>query len=376
MKVISDELIALGINAQNIHFIDLESREFCQIKTSDELEEILDTIPQNNENQYVFIKEIEHVKDFEEVINAFLNDEHYSIFVTSSKASVLDGLLSTKLKGRYLEFKIYPLTFEEYLDFKASYNKTINPDLLVELNNYFKIGGFPKGILLDNLLDLDSYKFFIIKDIFNKNIKEKTKVQKELFQKVQNFLFKNFGESFSIRSLEKELSNKGIQIERNTLSRYLKILIDNMLIYSCSYFELSHKKLLSSYKKYYLGDISFYFLGTQNLSLDYNTKRFNLALKNLIYLYALSNDYIVNIPKTRTFECDFMLRNLNLDYSYLQVSTQILGSIEAEDRQYLPLEKIRDNYPKYVLTTDTLLQKRNGIKHCNIMTFLKEHKLF
>lgn len=149
-----------------------------------------------------------------------------------------------------------------------------------------------------------------------------------------------------------------------------------MLIYPCSYFDLSHKKLLSSYKKYYLGDISFYFLGKQNLSLDYNTKRFNLALKNLIYLYALSNDYIVNIPKTLTFECDFMLRNLNLDYSYLQVSTQILGSIEAEDRQYLPLEKIRDNYPKYVLTTDTLLQKRNGIKHCNIMTFLKEHKLF
>lgn len=134
---------------------------------------------------------------------------------------------------------------------------------------------------------------------------------------------------------------------------------------------MKSKRSLSGNKKYYLSDLSFYFALNTDNRINYGP-----TLENIVYLYSKSKDYSISIGRIGKLECDFILRDNGLNYSYVQVSYTILLNKETEDREYKPLELIKDNYPKYVMTTDYLLQKRNGIKHLNIIEFMKNHELF
>ena len=145
-KIIVEELLDLGIHKENIIFIDLDSLENKKIKTPDALEQLIKKLSVSQEKKYLFIDEIENIKNFEEVINGFCTDGGYSIFITGSNSYLLSGELVTKLAGRYLEFEMFPLSFSEYEEMKKFYNKPIDTNLIVELNNYILEGSFPRII--------------------------------------------------------------------------------------------------------------------------------------------------------------------------------------------------------------------------------------
>lgn len=372
MATIMQELLDKGINKENLIFLDLDSRKYRKIKTDDQLEELIDSQSNANGIKYLFVDEIQNVKNFEEVINAFRGEGEFSIFITGSNSYLLSGELTTKLTGRYVEFEMFPLSFEEYVEMKQFYGKNVDSNLAVELNNYLLEGGFPKAIQYDDLADKRTYVKAVVDEIFEKDIKRRIKINnREAFEKVRNFVINNFGSTTSISSMKEALHKDGIEIKRQTLNRYIKALTDAKILYECNRFDMKSKKSVRGEKKYYLADSSFYFAMNTDNRINYGP-----ALENVVYVYAKSRDYAVSVGRIGKLECDFILRDNNLNYAYVQVSYTINESKATEDREYTPLEKIKDNYSKYVMTTDFLLQNRNGIKHVNLMEFIKNKSRF
>lgn len=372
METIAEELLQNGVVEENIIYLDLDKRENRKIKSADELEKLIESKIKNNKLNYLFIDEVQNVAGFEEVINGFRSDGGFSIFITGSNSYLLSGELVTKLTGRYLEFELFTLSFEEYEQIKQFYGKQIDPNGLVELNNYILEGGFPRTVLIDDLAAKRTYATGVVNEIFEKDIKRRVKIKdKAAFESVRNFVINNFGATASTKSLTEALEKNGIKITRATVTKYIKALVDAKILYECNRFDMKSKKSLSGEKKYYLADLSFYF--SQNTD---NRINFGPVLENIVYIYSRSLDYSVSVGRIGKLECDFILRNIENDYSYVQVAYTILQSEDTENREYNPLEDIKDNYAKYVATTDYTLQKRGGIKHINLIEFMKNESRF
>lgn len=373
METICDELKqTMGVKDEQIIYIDLDSRKNRNIKTADALEMLIESQTTPKEKIYLFIDEIQNVDSFEEVINGYRTDGGYSIFITGSNSYLLSGELSTKLTGRYIEFELYTLSFDEYLEMKRFYNKDINPNTIVELNNYILEGGFPRTIQFDDLQVKRTYTESVVREIFEKDIRKRVKIRnREAFESVEHFIINNFGATTSISGLQESLEKNGMKISRATLSNYIKILVDAKILYECSRFDMKSKKSLSGEKKYYVSDLSFYF----SLNTD-NKINYGPVLENIVYFYAKSQGYSISVGRIGKLECDFILRDHKMNYAYVQVAYTIALSKITEDREYKSLESIRDNYPKYVMTTDYLLQNRNGIKHVNLIDFIISNSKF
>ena len=372
MQMIADELRAAGIAEAQLIFLNLDKRGYRKIKTADQLDELIASFPKAEGVTYLFIDEIQNVKDFEEVINAYREEGDYSIFITGSNSYLLSGELATKLTGRYVELEMFPLTFDEYLQMKAFYQKPVDANLSIELNRYILEGGFPRAVLLDDLADKRSYTQSVVNEIFEKDIRKRAKIKdKEAFEAVRHFIINNFGATTSISSLHEALVKNGLRISRATVTKYISVLVNAKILYECDRFDMKSKRALKGEKKYYLSDLSFYFCDNTDNRINYGP-----VLENITYFYAKSRGYSVSVGRIGTLECDFILRNRDADYAYLQVAYTIAQSKETEDREYRALEGIRDNYPKYLLTTDYLLQKRNGIRHVNLMDFMRDRLEF
>lgn len=372
MQTIAEELKGDGIAESNIIYIDLDKRGYKSIRSAEQLDALIESATQAKGMKYLFIDEIQNVEGFEEVINGFRSEGDYSIFITGSNSYLLSGELVTKLTGRYLEFEMFPLTFDEYEDMKKFYGRDIDANAEIELNHYILEGGFPRAIKIDNLSDKRTYVRGIIDEIFEKDIKRRVKIKDvQSFELVRNYIINNFGATTSINSLHEALLKNGMAISRQTVTRYIKTLVDAKILYKCKRFDMKSKKALSGEQKYYVADLSFYYAMNTDNRINYGP-----ALENIVYLYARSLDYAVSVGRIGKLECDFILRDGNMDYSYVQVAYKMLQSKDTEDREYRPLESIRDNYKKYVMTTDYMLQKRNGILHVNLMDFIGDGKRF
>ncbi len=366
MEMIADEIRQNGVDNDNIIYLDLDKRENRKIKTSDQLEALIESKIKNSGLQYLFIDEVQNVTGFEEVINGFRSDGGFSIFITGSNSYLLSGELVTKLTGRYLEFELFTLSFEEYEQIKRFYGKPVDSNLSVELNHYILEGGFPRTILIDDLAAKRTYVAGVVNEIFEKDIRCRVKIKdKASFEVVRNYIINNFGATTSIKSLTEALEKNGSKITRTTVHKYVTALVDAKILYECNRFDMKSKKTLSGEKKYYLADLSFYFAQNTDNRINYGP-----VLENIVYIYARSLDYSVSVGRIGKLECDFILRSIENDYSYVQVAYTIMQSEDTENREYRPLERIKDNYSKYVVTTDYMLQKRNGIKHINLMEFM------
>lgn len=374
MTLIAEELQADGVSPDQIVYLDLDKRPNRSVKTADQLDALIEskTAACPKKTKYLFIDEIQNVKDFEEVVNAWREEDEYSIFITGSNSYLLSGELATKLTGRYLEFEIFPLTFQEYLAMKRFYGQEPKANNLEELNQYILDGGFPGALQYPDAEDKRAYLTGIVDEIFEKDIKRRVPIRnKSTFDRVVTYIINNFGTTTSLTNVKKALESDGVRITRETLNHYIKTLLDAKILYECSRFDLKSKKSLAGEKKYYLADTSFFFA----LNVD-NRINYGPVLENLVYIYARSQGYRISVGKIGKVECDFILRGREQDYAYVQVAYTILESKKTEDREYKSLEAIKDNYPKYVLTTDYLLQNRNGIKHLNLLDFLKNGQSF
>lgn len=373
MNLVIKELLDAGVNQDNILYFNLDKKPYNNVEMPKELDHLIESNGTADGKKYLFIDEIQNVKGFEKVINAWREEGDYSIFITGSNSYLLSGELATKLTGRYIEFNILPLTFDEYLNVKQFFGKQISTDNMAELRNYIFEGGFPYALRLNSMNDKRLYVQNLIEEIYKKDIKRRVKIRnRAAFDAVMKFVINNFGATTSIQNIADELTKNGTPIKRETVNRYIEALVSAKILMPCERFDMKSRKSLRGEKKYYLSDLSFYFALNTDNRINYGP-----SLENIVYTYAASKDYLISVGKIGKLECDFILRDNEMNYSYVQVAYTILESIETENREYRSLESISwDNYPRYLLTTDTLLQKRNGIRHENIMDFIKDNRRF
>lgn len=372
LETIADELRETGIKEEDIIYMDLDRREYKKIRTADALETLIESHMQGADFKYLFIDEIQNVNGFEEVLNGFRVEGGVSIFISGSNSYLLSGELVTKLTGRYIEFEMYTLSFEEYEQMKEFYHKKKDGNLLIELNDYILEGGFPRTIQLEGAAAKRTYVESVVKEIFDKDIKRRVVIKDAAsFEVVRNFIINNFGATASISSLQAALKKNGVLIGRSTVAKYVQTLVDAKILYECNRFDMKSKRALSGEKKYYLADLSFYFVLNTDNRINYGP-----VLENMVYFYARGFDYAVSVGRIGKLECDFILRDQEMNYAYVQAAYTILLSKETEEREYRVLESIKDNYSKYVVTADYLLQKRNGIRHVNLMDFMMREERF
>jgi len=373
MNLVIGELIDAGVSRDQILYFNLDKKPHDKVQTADELDRLIEGNARSREKKYLFIDEVQNVNGFERVINAWREEGDFSIFITGSNSYLLSGELATKLTGRYIEFNILPLTFDEYLDVKQFFGKQISPDNLTELRNYIYEGGFPYVLRLNSINDKRRYVQNLIDEIYEKDIKKRIRIRnRATFDAVMKYVVNNFGSTTSVTNIVDDLRKSGEPVKKETINRYIDALISAKIIMPCERFDMKSRKSLRGEKKYYLSDLSFYFALNTDNRINYGP-----ALENIVFTYAASKEYSISVGKIGKTECDFILRDNEMNYAYVQVAYTILESKETEDREYRSLESITwDNYPRYLLTTDTLLQKRNGIRHENLLEFIKENRNF
>ena len=372
MQTIAGELEETGIREDHIIYLDLDRYGFYSVKTPDQLEALIEPALEIGGMKYLFIDEVQNVEGFEEVVNEFRAEGGFSIFVTGSNSYLLSSELATKLTGRYVEFEMQTLSFKEYREMKRFLGQEVDPNPVAELDRYILEGGFPKALGYPKMADKRAYVSSVIREIFEKDIRRRVKVKNvSVFNQVRDYVINNFGATTSLTNILSDLERQGVRIKRETLNRYLQILEDAKIISRCTRFDMKSRKSLQGEQKYYLADLSFYFALNTDNRINYGP-----VLENIVYSYARSLGYEVSAGRIGKLECDFVMRSPEMEYAYVQVAMTIMSDRATEDREYRPLEQIRDNWPKFVITRSDPIQHRSGIVHENVTELIGEGRTF
>ncbi len=280
LKGIMNELIGLGKPSDSIIYLPLDNRGFKSIKTPEQLENKIESMIKADGLHYLFIDEVQNVKGFEEVVQAYA-EEGFSVFLTGSNSYLLSDEITTKLTGRYLPFETYTLDFQEYLEMKKFHHLTINQDLTVEFDEYILNGGFPKTLEFPDREARQIYSQGIISEIFEKDIKTRKRISNiAVFERVQSFLLNNYSAPFSLTNLLDTLKKEGIFTKAATVRSYIEDLKKAKIIYECNRFDLKSKKGIKRDQKYYLADLAIYFSMNTDNRLSYGP-----SLENIVYLF-------------------------------------------------------------------------------------------
>ena len=369
IKSVANDLEANGVPAENIIYVDLDSKKYMKITTPDALEKVIDERIEGIEGvKYLLIDEIQNVEGFEPLINAYRGEGDISVFLTGSNSYLLSGELTTKLTGRYIEIEMFPLNFYEYLELKKFFGKSVS-DTSEEFNQYIRYGGFPKTVEYDSPEDKELYIRDVIEQIIVKDIRKHKKIRNlSVFDRVMTYMINNYGATVNLTNILNYFRKaENLHITQETLYSYIQLLENAKILYKCPRFDLKSRKSLKGEQKYYLADPGIYFSRNADARVNYGP-----ALENFVYTYLSAKGYSLSIGKIGKLECDFIARKNN-DYCYAQVAMTI-AERTTEDREYASLEKIRDNYPKYLFTLDPLLQRRNGIIHKNLAEFMEKNE--
>ena len=313
---------------------------------------------------YLFLDEIQEIRGWEKVINSLASDFDVDIYVTGSNSRMMSSEISTYLTGRYVSFRIFTLSFDEYLMFRNKFTTVKEPK--TELVNYVRFGGFPATHLQE--LSRDEI-YTIVRDIYNStifsDIVKRNQVRKiDQLERVAKYTFGNVGNTFSAKSIADYLKSEHRSIDNETVYSYLEKLEKAYLLHRCSRYDLHGKEILKTQEKFYLADTALRYS-----VLGYNADSVASSLENIVYLELCRRGYTVNVGKTSDGEIDFVAVRQN-DKIYVQV-TQEIRSEKTEKREYNRLLEIHDNYPKYVLTTDEFAGGNyEGIKTLHIADFL------
>lgn len=313
---------------------------------------------------YFFLDEMQEIKGWEKVVNSLASDYDVDIYITGSNSRMMSSEIATYLTGRYVSFRIYTLSFDEYLLFKSSYAEVDEPKK--ELVNFVRLGGFPATHLQKYTQD---EVYTIVRDIYNStifsDIVKRNQVRKiDQLERVVKYTFNNVGNTFSAKSISDYLKSEKRKLDNETVYSYLEKLEKAYLLHRCSRYDLRGKEILKTQEKFYLADTSLKYS-----VLGYNSDTVASSLENVVYLELCRRGYDVQIGKTPDGEIDFVATKQN-NKLYVQV-TQEIKSEKTEKREYERLLEIRDNYPKYVLTTDDFSGGNYlGIKTMHIADFL------
>lgn len=362
LSQIQDYILKNGRSKSQIINISLESKKNKKFKDGDVLYEyLISACEKLNAKAYIFLDEIQVVSGWEEVVSSLLVDLDCDIYITGSNSKLLSGELATLIAGRYIQIHVYPFTLSEAKQMLEQNGKFKSDEALFQ--DYLKYGGLPMRFSLEEIsLEAylsDTYDAIVVKDIIQRNNIKDT----NLLNMILAFLMDNIANPFSARSIVAALKQEGINTTVETVISYIDYIKKAMVVYSAQRYDIKGKKLLTTNEKYYTVD-----LGLRNCVKASGEIDYNKLYENIVYLELLYRGYDVKVGKTDDYEIDFVAYK-GSDTLYVQVC-YLLASAETVEREFGNLERIKDNYPKYVISGDLPDFSRNGIKHYNIIKFL------
>ena len=364
-NLIIDELVKRKISKDNIILINFESAKYRNVSNPRELDLLVESLTEGITGKiYMFFDEIQNVDGWEKSVNSFRVDYDCDIYITGSNSKLLSGELATHLAGRYMEIKMYPFSFKEYLDYKKT------PPNKRAFVDYLTYGGFPFLLSLENEIDKSEYLNDIFNSIFLKDIIERYNIRDAgLLTRIVDFILDNTGKIVSSKSISDYLRKKEkIKLSPNTIYNYLGYLTNACLLYKVQREDLEGKKILSINEKYYCVDQGF-----NQVRIGRNQLNNSRIIENIVYFELLRRGYEITIGCVGDYEIDFVCKKMG-EKIYVQVTRELTGE-DTIEREFRPLLLVKDNYPKYVISTDEFDMSRDGIKHMNIIDFLLDDEI-
>ena len=322
-----------------INFEDAENEELCDHK---KLYEYVKSRMLPDKMNYIFLDEIQHVSDFQKAVDSLFIKKNTDVYITGSNAYFMSGELATLLSGRYVELKMLPLSFKEYVS--AFDNNRSLDDLY---RDYVYNSSFPYTVELDNRRNIYAYLDGLFNTIVLNDIVQRKKIQDPLMLKsVIKFMFDNIGNPCTAKKISDTMTSKGRKISNHTVENYLEGLTDSLLMYRVSRYDIKGKEYLQLFDKYYIADVGlrYYLLGTANADMGH-------ILENVVYLELLRRGYRVYVGKNASAEVDFVVQDIDGNTEYYQVSWSVRDE-QTLKRELGALESIEDHNPKYILTMD------------------------
>jgi predicted AAA+ superfamily ATPase len=368
LELYREQLIKIGVGKKQIHYLNFELPENFVNKNWDDIYFDIKKKLQADKPNYVFLDEVQNIPLFEKLVDGLFATENIDVYITGSNAFLLSSELATLLSGRYIEISILPFSFSEYLiarDIDIS-NKYLNYESL--FFDYVNETTLPKGVeLRDEGYDkIYEYLEAIYKTIIEKDIAQRHKItNKRAFENIVKFVASNVGSTLSPNNISSILKQDGQSIHHLTVEKYLDYLVSSFVFYKVNRFDLKGRKQLATQEKYYLVD-----LGLLNIFMgkERTTERGHI-LENVVYLELVRRGHKIWIGSSRNGEVDFVCKTKTGNIEYYQVAWQ-MNSEKTIEREFGALEKINDNYPKTLLTTEGFVQNRSGIKHLNVFNWL------
>ena len=355
-----DYLLSIGVEENQIIRINLEDPVYYYIDDYLKLYNYVKERLLPNKQNYVFLDEVQNVSMFQKAVDGLFIQKNVDLYITGSNAYLLSGELATLLSGRYIEIKMLPLSFKEFVNANS---ENQNIDRLYK--KYISFGSFPYIMNFDNIDDADKYIKSIYDSIILKDIVARKKFPDfQMLQSVVNFMLDNIGNLCSTNKIASTMTSYGRAINVHTVENYLSSLLEAFVFYKASRYDIKGKQYLKTGDKYYVADpgIRYFMLGRK----EGNTGH---ILENIVYLELLRRGYEVYIGKMDDYEIDFVAIN-SKGIEYYQVSETVRDEKTLE-RELKPLDSIRDHNPKYLLTMDIDPETSyNGIRKINVLDWL------
>lgn len=360
-ELFQNYLLENEVKPEQIVSINFENPKYSNLLNYMDLYNFIESKLMPNEKYYIFLDEIQNVQNFEKAVDGLFIKKNVDLYITGSNAYFLSGELATLLSGRYVEIKMLPLSFKEYLSGVED-----NTDITRRFSDYMANGGFPYTLELNNNKKIiNDYLSGIYNTIILKDIVQRKKISDvSVLEKIVKFLFDNVGNNTSAKKISDTLTSYGRKTASATVENYLKALCDSFIIYKANRYDISGKQLLKTAEKYYLAD-----LGLKQLLLATQKQNIGHNIENLVYLELLRRGYQVFIGKSGNLEVDFVAINSE-NIEYYQVAQTVLDETVL-NRELKPLNGIKDHNSKFLLTMDNVpLVSHNGIKQINLIDWL------
>ena len=370
LEMFKDNLLVNGVMSEQTQFYNFELPENFLNKSWDMLYFEIKSKLQPDKMNYIFLDEVQNIVDFEKFVDGLYATKNIDVYITGSNANLLSSELATLLSGRYIEISILPFSFAEYLESINidTNNKYLNYEAI--FYDYVNETSLPKGIdLRDEGYDkIHEYLEALYTTIIEKDITQRHKIyDKRAFSNVVKFLANNIGYRVSPNSISKALKSDNQSVHHATVENFIDYLVESFVFYRVNRFDIKGKKQLATQEKYYLVDLGFLnvLVGRER------TADRGHILENVVYLELLRRGYKIWTGTLRNGEIDFTVKNRFGEIEYYQVSWEI-SNTETQKREFAPLETVKDNYPKFLLTTESFLQNKAGIIHKNVFEWLLE----
>ena len=363
LKMLMAELGKMGVPEENIVSCRFDSMEYADMTAKEMYLELKGRLAKTGKT-YLFLDEMQEIEGWERVVNSLLADFEVDLYVTGSNSRMMSSEISTYLTGRYVSFRVYTLSFGEFLAFRREFQDL--RDIRTEFADYVRLGGFPATHLQAYS---DDEVYTIVRDIYNStifsDIVRRNQLRKiDQLERVVKYAFQNVGNTFSAKSIADYLKSERRSLNNETVYSYLEKLEKAYILHRCSRYDLRGREILKTQEKFYLADTALRYS-----VMGYNPDSVAASLENVVYLELCRRGYAVNIGKTPNGEVDFVARRQG-EKLYVQV-TQEIKSAQTEQREYERLLEITDNYPKYVLRTDEFAGGNyKGIKTMHVADFV------